>query len=177
MRRSHNPFPSRSKEEENWRIKRQAASKSFDRFLFTINPSNRSSHGAGNAQAFAAALPLIFGVALLAAPFIYVGWVAKQIYKSPSHTCRNIFLKQELWRMARIGSCVLPLYLFVDWFSIHNHRWTSLICFPISFFVIIKIKKSFKKSKQTNKNEEKKWHSRRRRKLARNQVREQDRAA
>lgn len=177
MRWSKSPFPRRSKEEERLWVQVQKAKRAGKNFRLSINSSRAYQHCVAVGQALIAVLLILLVVALLVGPFIYFGWIINQIYKSQSTTIRNTFIKQELWRIAMMGSCLLPLYFLVDLLFSHNHRWVSLILFPLSFFLIVAMKKKFKKAKSSNRYEERKWHSRRRQKLPSQQEREEQNAA
>ncbi|MBK9038018.1 MAG: hypothetical protein IPL83_02465 [Bdellovibrionales bacterium] len=159
----------RSAEEERIRVQIQKVNRqSWD--FFPTRSHYRNHSGAG----LAIALPIILVFFVIAAVPLYLVWVVRQAYSYPKS--RRTFLRQELLRLSWILSVVLVPYSIIDAIIIKNHVYLSLLGIPLGIWMSLQMKKKFRVAAKTQKYEEKKSATRHRRKLAKQQPREQRRS-
>lgn len=132
---------------------------------------NFSTSAPSSANGAAAFLPLILVLVVIAAPFLYVKWVVHQIRTYPSS--RSTFIRTELERWTWVFCLTAAGYATLDALFIKNHVYLSLIAIPAFIWVARRVYKKSRKSEKNMKYETRKWESRRRRKLAKQQAREQ----
>lgn len=171
MRFSKNPVP-RKVREENEQLRVQAKrAKAGSRALSNFSRRSFSTSTSSTANGAAAFLPLILVLAVVAAPFLYIKWVVHQISTYPSS--RSSFIRTELQRWTWILSIAAAVYAATDLLLIKNHVYLSLIATPAFIWIARWVYKKSRMSEKSMKYETRKWESRRRRKLAKQQAREQ----
>ncbi len=170
VRKSHNPFPGKSKEEERLRVQVLKAKQSGHRLFSTFERGQFYSkpHSFNGAVAL---LPLILIVVLLASPFIYMRWAFRQMKTYPQS--RKSFIKSEMRRWTWIFSMLAAAYATVDSLFLKNHVYLSMAAIPLSIWMMRKLYKQSRASARKVEYENRKWEGRRRRKLAKQQAREQ----
>lgn len=119
--------------------------------------------------------PILLIFAVIAAVPIYIVWFISQVRGYPNS--RRTFLRQELLRLSWISAIALVLYAVVDALFLENHFYLSLFAIPAGVWLSWYAKRKFRAAAKTQKYESRKWESRRRRKIAKQQARELEKAA
>lgn len=170
MRWSQNPYPRRSKEEEQLWVQTQKAK----RGMGNIFPK-ASSHANAAGNGLAALMPFVLIFVIVAAVPLYLAWFIREFRTYPSS--RRTLLKQELLRVSVFSSIALVLYAVIDALFLKNHVYLSLLAMPTGVWLSWYANGKLRVASKTQKYENHKWVARRRRKLAKQQAREQKKAA